>query len=296
VVFQGRARAVLTAVLALLGYYGVVLALAFPVQLLVPAAWFRDVVGVGLASLPLVGAATLAHWILVRRGWTSWRTLGWDVGRGASGVGASGTDWALGIRVLALATLGGIALALVALLLVLVGGGGLAATGEAVSRYATRAALVSAVLLVAALSEELLFRGYPLARLSKAIGRIGASVALAVVFALIHLANPEVSLSGLANIGLASLVMSAAFFTRGGLWAAWGVHFGWNAGLALFADAPVSGYRFDLPVLEYAAGSRDWLTGGTFGPEGGLAATAALALGLGALIVIIRRDEERRNA
>jgi hypothetical protein len=42
----------------------------------------------------------------------------------------------------------------------------------------------------------------------------------------------------------------------------------------------VSGVPFDIPFLDYTAGTPVWLTGGAFGPEGGLAATLALALAI----------------
>jgi CAAX protease family protein len=132
-------------------------------------------------------------------------------------------------------------------------------------------------LAAAALLEELLFRGFPLARLREAAGRIAASIVLAVLFMGAHLRNPAVSSVGLANIALAALLLSAAFFSRGGLATAFGLHFGWNAGLVLGADAPASGLRFGLPALEFYPGPRTWWTGGGFGPEGGLAATVVLA-------------------
>jgi hypothetical protein len=65
---------------------------------------------------------------------------------------------------------------------------------------------------------------------------------------------------------------------------AWGAHFGWNAGLAILFDAPVSGYPFQVPVVEYTAGSHPWVDGGAFGPEGGLVATIALFAGTAYLL------------
>jgi membrane protease YdiL (CAAX protease family) len=147
-------------------------------------------------------------------------------------------------------------------------------------RYATVALPVALGLAAGALLEELLFRGFPLARLGAALGAAPASLLLAAGFVAAHLGNPALSWLGLANIGLASLLLSAVFFSPAGLPGAVGLHFGWNAGLALVADAPVSGLRFGLPVLEYAPGAHGWLTGGPFGPEGGLAATAVMGLAL----------------
>jgi hypothetical protein len=47
-------------------------------------------------------------------------------------------------------------------------------------------------------------------------------------------------------------------------------------------DAPVSGLPFRIPWIDYQPGGPAWLTGGSFGPEGGLLATAAIALAAGA--------------
>ncbi|NIN55324.1 MAG: hypothetical protein GTN84_19150, partial [Hydrogenophaga sp.] len=57
----------------------------------------------------------------------------------------------------------------------------------------------------------------PLARLAASVGKVGASVSLALLFAIAHALTPEVTVLGLVNIGLAALVLSAAFFTPGGL-------------------------------------------------------------------------------
>jgi len=87
--------------------------------------------------------------------------------------------------------------------------------------------------------------------------------------------------------------LSFAFFSSGGMGLAWGLHFGWNAGLALLFDAPVSGHAFHLPAVEYAPGARFWVGGGAFGPEGGLVATIAIVAGtLAVLGPRVRRPRE----
>jgi hypothetical protein len=74
---------------------------------------------------------------------------------------------------------------------------------------------------------------------------------------------------------------------------AWGLHFGWNAGLALAFDAPVSGYVFRVPAIEYEPGAHAWVDGGTFGPEGGIVGTIVLIAGI--LAVIGRRVKQPRT-
>lgn len=135
------------------------------------------------------------------------------------------------------------------------------------------------VLLPAALVEELMFRGVPMVALSRAFGRAPAVIVLATLFGLGHLLNPGVTPLAVLNIIVAGIWLGAVFFTPGGLWTATGAHAGWNLALAALA-APVSGLPFPMPWLDYAPGGPAWLTGGGFGPEGGVLATLCLTGGL----------------
>ncbi len=226
----------------------------------------------------MVATALVLNVVLVRRGWSTWRTLGWDRERGLR--------WLVGGMVV-----GGVMAAGAVAVAVVGAGARVEVTGEPLAVYVQTAVGVLGVLVVAALAEELIFRGYPLARLARALGPVGASVALALVFAAVHAANPGATGFGLLNIALASLVLSAAFFTRGGMLAAWGVHVGWNMGLSI-VDAPVSGVMFQLPGLEFAGGGPQWVSGGAFGPEGGIAATLVMAAALVWLVRLARRERE----
>jgi uncharacterized protein len=143
--------------------------------------------------------------------------------------------------------------------------------------YAEAAATTTLILAPAALSEEVLFRGVPLVLLASALGRGSAVVLLAIGFSLAHLANPNVTMLGIGNIALAGVFLGLAFYAPGGIWTAWGAHLGWNAILAAL-DTPVSGVPFPIPLLDYEPGDPAWLTGGQFGPEGGLASTIALTI------------------
>ncbi len=144
-----------------------------------------------------------------------------------------------------------------------------------VGDYVRQVGLTLGVLAPAAISEELLFRGVPIVLLAGAIRRGGALVVIAVGFALAHMGNPNVTPLGLGNIAMAGVFLGLAFYSPGGIWTACGAHLGWNSLLACL-DTPVSGVPFRIPLLDYNAGEPSWLTGGSFGPEGGLAATVAL--------------------
>ncbi len=148
-------------------------------------------------------------------------------------------------------------------------------------------------LLLAALSEELMFRGYPLRRLADAIGAPAAMLILAVLFGLAHFDNPNATFFSTINVALAAVWLSFAFFSAGGMPLAWGLHFGWNAGLSILFDAPVSGYVFNVPAVEYTPGRHTWVDGGAFGPEGGIVTT--LVLIAGTLAVIGARVKQPRT-
>lgn len=148
--------------------------------------------------------------------------------------------------------------------------------------YLLRLAQLLLVLAPAALAEELLFRGAPLALLRRAFGVGPAVVATATAFAFAHRFNPGIGLLAFANIGLAGVLLGLAFFLPGGLWTAFGAHLGWNAALAAL-DAPVSGLPFRMPMLDYVPAPAAWIGGGSFGPEGGVVATFTLTLAAAAL-------------
>jgi len=139
-------------------------------------------------------------------------------------------------------------------------------------------------LVCAALAEELLFRGYPLRRLADAVGPTAAMAVLAVLFGLAHAKNPSATVFSTINVALAAVWLSFAFFSEGGMALAWGLHFGWNAGLALLFDAPVSGLTFAVPGVEYAPGAHAWVDGGAFGPEGGAVTTIVMIAGTLAIV------------
>lgn len=252
---------------AVVVFYSTVIAGTVLLFLAAPAAWLGVQGGLGVQAAAMVVAALAVYALLVWRGWADWSFLGWPGARRALVWFCGGTAFGLGMA-------GG------ALVLAMVAGSRASVAGGSMGSHVAAAVQVAILLLLAALAEELLFRGYPLRRLSVRFGKVPASVALAVLFASAHLLNPGATGLGMLNVALASLVLSAAFFTRGLLAAAWGLHFGWNAGLGLGVDAPVSGIRFELPGLEFSPGEPAWLTGGSFGPEGGVVASVVMIAAL----------------
>ncbi len=156
--------------------------------------------------------------------------------------------------------------------------------------YLRSVGLTTSVLAPAALAEEVAFRGLPLVLLASVFGRRTAIVVMSLIFGLAHGLNPEVTPLAIGNVALAGVFLSLAFYAPGGIWTAWGAHLGWNATLAAL-DAPVSGLPFRIPLINFDPGTASWLTGGSFGPEGGVAATVALCIGCIVLARFARKDD-----
>ncbi|MEO8636051.1 MAG: CPBP family intramembrane glutamic endopeptidase [Gemmatimonadales bacterium] len=183
----------------------------------------------------------------------------------------AGRGMGLGLLLGAGAAAFALALSLVA------GGARFLPDGGTLPDYLAQVGRTGLLLAPAALLEEVMFRGVAQVVLARALGRVAAVLVLSVLFAMAHLANPNSSALGLVNIALAGVFLGLTFYAPGGIWSAWGAHLGWNAALAA-SDAPVSGMPFQIPLIDYAPGGPIWLTGGSFGPEGGLLATVAIVL------------------
>lgn len=230
--------------------------------------------GVGL----VVGFG-LSTWLIgIKGAKLSWATLRWTE------VGRSGTGFGSGLGIGALAATLAMALGLVAARAAWSGDDGslLDWTGNTLA--------TAGALALPALSEEIWFRGVPLVLFAAVLGRWPAILLTAVLFAVSHAGNPEVTPLALANIALAGVFLAMAFYAPGGIWTAWGAHLGWNMALAALG-APVSGLPFpDAPFLDYHPGGPAWLSGGSFGPEGGLLASATLIGATAAMLRWSRRE------
>jgi CAAX protease family protein len=147
-------------------------------------------------------------------------------------------------------------------------------------RLLPRDAAVMAVLLVGALAEELMFRGYPFQHLEEGIGAAGAIAIFSVLFGAVHLANPGASLWGLINTVLIGILLAIAYLRTRALWLPWGIHFGWNTTLGFLCGLPVSGVRIFNVVVRTSVAGPKWMTGGSYGVEASATGTVAVLIGL----------------
>ena len=206
-----------------------------------------------LECLAVLVATRYAVLTLDKTGW-------WTVGLGASAWSAGALTLGMLAGALAIGIPTGLLIALGDLTFVAAPGGN-----------EVRTLLLSvAVLAPAALTEELLMRGYPFAVLRETWGWPAATALMSVVFGLLHLGNPGVTPLAIANVMAAGVFLAGIRVVTGSLAAAWAAHFAWNWTMSAGFHTVVSGLPFGTPDYRLVDTGPDWLSGGSWGPEGGV--------------------------
>ena len=118
------------------------------------------------------------------------------------------------------------------------------------------------------LSEEYLFRGYTQYTLAQMVGFWPAAALLSVLFGVVHLRNPGEGFVGAAGIVATGLVFAFTLRRTGNLWLAVGWHASFDFGETFLYSVPDSGMLLAHHLSGATLHGKDWLTGGTVGPEG----------------------------
>ncbi len=144
---------------------------------------------------------------------------------------------------------------------------------------AAGAAMAStALLLIGAAGEEMMFHGYAFRVLVRQLGAFATILPVGVVFGLAHMSNQNSTLLGVVNTVVWGVLLGYACYRSGALWMPIGMHFGWNVMLPL-AGANLSGFTMRVTGYALHENAGGVLTGGAYGPEGSVLTTvAALAL------------------
>jgi len=114
--------------------------------------------------------------------------------------------------------------------------------------------------------------------LVKGIGPFATILPVAVLFGLAHSQNLNFGPLALFNTILWGVVLGYAYLRSGDLWLPIGLHFGWNWALPLLG-VNLSGFTMDVTGYAMHWKISGLLSGGAYGPEGGLL-TTAVAIGL----------------
>ena len=140
-------------------------------------------------------------------------------------------------------------------------------------------------------NEELLSRGYHLQTIASGLNLFWGVVISSAVFGLLHLGNPNATWVSAAGIFFAGLFLAYGYVRTRKLWLSIGLHIGWNFFEGVVFGFPVSGLDIYPLTRIQVQGPVAW-TGGAFGPEAGLIALPALALGVLLIFLYTRKRVE----
>lgn len=245
------------------------------------AGFLRGPWGWVFQSTVLLMAATVAGFVCAKlfEGLPV-RSLGWSRHTGYM------LDWLKGTL------LGALSLALATLIIFASGGYRFTLASADLSAVLKTIVFSGLVFIVAAAAEEALFRGYPLQTMTRAKLALVGLVLTSIVFAYAHKDNPNnppglppFTYLGLyfvnfpfINTTLAGVWLAVAYLRTRSLWFPLGIHWSWNWTMGALLGLPVSGIEAltPAPLMRAADAGPEWLTGGAYGVEGGLACTLAI--------------------
>lgn len=149
--------------------------------------------------------------------------------------------------------------------------------------------------MIQGMSEEVMCRGfyYVSAGVTNPVAALFASSA---IFSLLHIFNPGVTLLALVNIFLFGVFAALYFLRRGDIWGIGAIHTIWNFAQGNLFGCSVSGTGNGGSVLLTRFSQESTLfTGGTFGPEGGIAVTIVLLIGIAVLLPMKNKNHNLQS-
>ena len=142
-----------------------------------------------------------------------------------------------------------------------------------------------AAAIIAAVGEELAFRGALFRILEESFGTGTAVGVSAALFGLLHALNPGATIVSTTAIALeAGVLLAAAYAVTRNLWFPIGLHLGWNFTEGGIFGVAVSGGHAAKGIFSVSLAGPTLLTGGRFGPE---ASVMAIAVCLAAAVVLL---------
>jgi membrane protease YdiL (CAAX protease family) len=152
--------------------------------------------------------------------------------------------------------------------------------------------------LISGLVEELLCRGLLLSGLMALVRPRWLAVALmAALFGILHAANLHATPLSVLSNALGGVVYGLAYLGSKRLWLGTGVHFAWN-----FVEGPVLGFAVSGGEMPYgglfaqSVNGPGWLTGASYGPEGGLICISFRFVAAGLILLWLRYNNRLTSA
>ena len=124
------------------------------------------------------------------------------------------------------------------------------------------------IFTLVAIVEETLIRGYVLKNLMLSFDKYIALIISSLLFATLHLANPNMNFLSFLDLFLAGIFLGISYIYTKNLWFPIALHFSWNL-FQSFLGFNVSGQDM-YSIIEFKIKENNILNGGDFGFEGSI--------------------------
>ncbi|KXT85485.1 CAAX amino terminal protease family [Streptococcus sp. DD11] len=141
-------------------------------------------------------------------------------------------------------------------------------------------------------AEEIYIRGWLLPVISNKTNLFVALLISSAMFSYYHLDNNGASVLSTIHLVIFGLFAAVYALKRGSLWGPCGFHFAWNFLQGNLYGFHVSGFDSESSLMYFSTSDNTLITGGKFGPEGGLPGLLILSLALLWAIFILKSREE----
>ncbi|MCR4688300.1 MAG: ABC transporter permease [Saccharofermentans sp.] len=143
-------------------------------------------------------------------------------------------------------------------------------------------------------SEEVMFRGFMIKETKPVFGTAAGVIISSVLFAAFHSLNVGFTPLAAINLFLIAFLFAEIYLLTGDIIITCGIHTMWNLCQGNVFGLQVSGTEQGASLIHvtYLDKARDIITGGAFGPEGGLAVTAVTVVALVIVTVLLIRKKK----
>ncbi len=151
------------------------------------------------------------------------------------------------------------------------------------------------IMLLVAITEELVIRGYILNNLMESFSKWTSLIISATLFAVIHFLNPGFTWLSMLGIFVGGLLIGLNYIYTKNLWFGVFFHFAWN-----FFQGPILGYKVSgletESLMAQNINGPVWLTGGPFGFESSVIASFFILVVLAYLALYYKKNQHAFTA
>lgn len=155
-------------------------------------------------------------------------------------------------------------------------------------------ALILPCWLIQSGTEEVLLRGWLFPTVSQRTNLALGVIVSSLLFAILHLLNPSVSVIATLNIALFGLFACLYVLKTDNIWGIAGMHAAWNCFQGSFFGRPVSGMNPTYSLMYFESEKvPTFLSGGGFGPEGEIFSSLVLLVGIAYLVWDLSKNKKK---